>query len=115
MAKILLVDDTEEIRDLIKIILEGIGHDVTPCSNGEKALEILERNNFDLMLSDYVMPGITGLELISKVHKKYPEVATIIMSSTLRRNDELPCPILRKPNDIKISIIDNAINTALKR
>ena len=114
MAKILVVDDTYEILKLVTAQLEHFGHNVIPCMNGHDALNILAQEHCDLLLTDHVMPGITGIELAKRVQQEYPQVAVIIMSATLAYDETLPCRILKKPDDITIDPLKAAIDESLK-
>jgi CheY-like chemotaxis protein len=60
MAKILLVDDTEMMRAMIKEILVGEGHEVIDAKDSLQALEILKHEKFDVLISDNSMPGMDG-------------------------------------------------------
>ena len=63
MAKILVVEDDVTSRDLLSQHLEGWGHHVIPTGDGVEALERAEREEFDLVVSDWMMPRMTGIEL----------------------------------------------------
>ena len=60
--KILTVDDNEEIRNIIKILLESEGYDVIEASDGETALDLID-NTIDLVILDIMMPGKSGLDV----------------------------------------------------
>ena len=66
MGKVLIVDDTKNIRLLLTTCLELRGYDVTTAENGKVALEILqkEKNNIDLIFLDVRMPGMSGTEVL---------------------------------------------------
>ena len=64
--KILVIDDEKEHRDTYRIILENRGFLVGEASSGDEALEILENEYYPLILCDYVMPGINGIEVLKK-------------------------------------------------
>lgn len=67
MAKILLAEDDQSMRDFLTVALSKAGHDVTARPDGLQALEVLQTGEkFDLLLSDIVMPGMDGIELAQK-------------------------------------------------
>ena len=72
--KILIVDDESSLRDLATEILGKHGYTVTCAESGEQALNILENEAFDLMISDVIMPGMDGHKLAAIVRKKYPSI-----------------------------------------
>src|SRR4030095_2226621 len=61
---LLLVDDEEGIRQLLREIGQREGFDVVPCASGNDALDVLRRRHVDLMLLDLQMPGINGLDVL---------------------------------------------------
>lgn len=69
MARILAVDDSRSMRDLVSGILQSEGHDVTVASDGDEALDIARENTFDLVLSDVHMPNMNGISLVSKLRR----------------------------------------------
>lgn len=69
VKRILVVDDDSDTCTLIADILEGEGYRVHPCRTGERALELLRQEQFDLILSDIRMPRITGIDLLLEVRR----------------------------------------------
>jgi len=67
MANILIVDDENRIRSILRIFLESKGHSIDEAENGITALEKLEDNEFDLVISDIRMDGMGGKELLSEI------------------------------------------------
>ncbi len=69
---VLLVDDEEDIRNASSALLLSKGCSVTVASDGDEALKILAENaaNYDLVITDFTMPGMTGVELVEKMRKK---------------------------------------------
>lgn len=79
-CRILLVDDNHATRTSTQFMLESMGHRVTSCENASEALLRLSDEKVDLLLTDYKMPGRNGFELCQDVRKRYPVLATIIMT-----------------------------------
>jgi CheY-like chemotaxis protein len=74
--KILLVDDDTFLRDMYSTKFIECGHDVTPAMHATDALRILESTkDFDLMLVDMIMPGLTGVELLVAIKSTMPDLA----------------------------------------
>ncbi len=80
MATILVIEDDEQIRSLIKQILEKEGHYVLLASEGEKGLALYKENMPDLVVTDIVMPGKEGLSTIIDLKRKNPDVKIIAIS-----------------------------------
>lgn len=83
MAKILTVDDSKVIRDLVEAVLIENGHDVTVAKDGVEGLEATRKERFDMVLSDINMPNMTGISMVSKI-RRLPgyEYTPIIMLTT---------------------------------
>lgn len=65
--KVLVVEDDPVMADLVRFHLERAGIEVAVASNGQDALDLLGRSDFDLVVTDYQMPGINGAELCQKM------------------------------------------------
>jgi CheY-like chemotaxis protein len=79
-ARILLVDDNKLGLVARKSVLEELGCHVTTASDGEEAIERFARGNFDLVITDYKMPKMDGLEFIKRVRQRSPGVPIILIS-----------------------------------
>jgi CheY-like chemotaxis protein len=64
VSRILVIDDNETVRDVIRQLLEFGGHEVSECEDGPKGLEAQRTNPFDLVIVDIQLPGISGFEVI---------------------------------------------------
>lgn len=85
-ASILVVDDEELIQDLlIRILKRGGYRNIKVASSTERASKLLETENVDLILTDIVMSGTSGIDLLSYVHQSHPDIATLVISGA---NDE---------------------------
>jgi two-component system chemotaxis response regulator CheY len=83
-GKILVVDDSEDIRFLVSSLLRSIGHDAIEAADGEKALEVLENDpQIRLVITDYDMPKMDGLELTRRIRRhECLEDLPVLMQST---------------------------------
>jgi two-component system nitrogen regulation response regulator GlnG len=80
-ARILVADDEESIRFVLRQALEAEGHEVTEATSGDEALEALRRDSFDLAFLDIRMPGPSGLELLDHIQTLGSETATVIITA----------------------------------
>ncbi len=81
--RILIVDDEKEVSSALRRTLlyaKKLNSEIITAENGEAALAQLNRNEFDLILADYRMPGMTGTEFLHKVRDKYPDIVRIIVT-----------------------------------
>jgi DNA-binding response OmpR family regulator len=80
MAKILVVDDEQSVRELLASILEGSGHEVIQATNGQTAMQLYESCGIDVVLVDLVMPEQEGLETILELRKRHADLPIIAIS-----------------------------------
>ena len=79
MPTILIIDDEYLIADILSFALEDEGFQTVVAGSGRKALEILDRERPDLIITDFMMPGMTGLELAETVKSREVHMSTPIM------------------------------------
>jgi two-component system NtrC family response regulator len=80
-ARILLVEDEADQRELVAALLAGAGYLVAPCASAEAAAAELERAPVDLVLSDWKLPGRDGLALLAEVKQRDPEIAFVMVTA----------------------------------
>lgn len=69
MKRIMIVDDEPSLRKSVRFLLEGKGFKVLEASTGSQAMELLKKEKVDLVLIDFLMPGMSGRELAEKIRK----------------------------------------------
>ena len=81
-VRLLLVDDHHEVRGTTAAVLEELGHVVTEAANGAEALAALKagESDWDLLISDYAMPELSGTELMDELRKVHPRLPCIIIT-----------------------------------
>lgn len=77
---VLVVDDEAVIRDVCEQILEGEGYAVTTAASGKEALRLVSENSFDAVVTDIMMPDISGLELLEIIKRTSLDVSTIVIT-----------------------------------
>jgi len=80
-ARILVVDDDENLRWVLKTQLEEMGYSVSTVIDGEQALAVIEKDPPALILTDLKMPGLSGLELLDRIRPDYPEMPVVIITA----------------------------------
>lgn len=80
MERILVVDDNELLCRLVCDILRTEGYHAVPAITASQALEAFESEAFDLMVTDFRMPGMSGLELARAIRERHPRFPIIVMS-----------------------------------
>ena len=78
--KILVVDDEESILKALKKDFEQEGYEVMIASSGEEAVEIIQAQHFDMVVTDLSMPGMDGIAVLTKAKKKNPDIGGIILT-----------------------------------
>lgn len=78
--KVLVVDDNQTTRQVISRFLKGHGYTVTTTADASEALERFSQEPFDLVLSDFAMPGMDGANLTQRIHSLAPQIPVVIMS-----------------------------------
>ena len=101
--RVLVVDDEETIRVLLSEIFKSQGYEAETAENGEKALQEVTNKRFDLIVTDYLMPKMDGLELTRKLKTINPSIPILVFTSNgpekeLLESGALAC--LRKPLSI---------------
>jgi class 3 adenylate cyclase len=92
-GRILVVDDIESNRDLLARRLETDGHRVTVAADGEQALEILKEQEFDLVLLDLMMPGLSGFDVLQrlKIDSELRDIPVIMISALDETDSVIRC------------------------
>jgi DNA-binding NtrC family response regulator len=79
--KVLVVDDEKNQREIYMLILEDAGYDVTTAQSGEHALRLARENKFDLVLTDYKMTGMDGVQLVAELTDIDPSIIVVMMTA----------------------------------
>jgi CheY-like chemotaxis protein len=88
MARILLIDDDEQLRNAIVKLLTYEGYDIRDTCDGNEGLRLHRENPFDLIITDLIMPGKSGLEIIEEFKNTCPDVSIVAISGVTFYGDE---------------------------
>jgi DNA-binding response OmpR family regulator len=83
MARILLVEDEPDIREMLQDALQQQHHQVDCAENATRAIELSTINSYELVIVDYVLPGMRGLDLLQKLREVNPFLRSIVMSGQI--------------------------------
>ena len=81
MAKILIVDDDQGMREMLEIMLQKEGYDVTSIGDPVKAVDLCRKKTFDMVITDLKMPKIDGIEFLKGVKDQKPETIVILITA----------------------------------
>jgi DNA-binding NtrC family response regulator len=126
MAHILVIDDNPEFRDILRAHLVANGHQVVMAENGERGLDVLERGDIDMVLTDILMPQRDGVEVLRECKKRWPALPVIAISGggwigageLLGMAERLGADqVLQKPvrRDDLIRAVDSALRENLRK
>ncbi len=108
--RILVIDDDEQMRIMLRNVIEWIGYDVLEAENGRQGMRTLRSNEVDMVITDLIMPDQEGLETIKMIKKQYGDLKIIAISGGGRIGPDAYLPaalelgadrIFSKPFDIK--------------
>nr|MBF0221168.1 response regulator [Desulfobulbaceae bacterium] len=88
MKTLLLVDDEDVIRQALSRNLQKSNYDVTSAVSGAEAVSYLQKKPYDIIVTDYLMEGINGIELMTKARELYPDIKVIVFSGYMEQNFE---------------------------
>jgi two-component system cell cycle response regulator CpdR len=111
MVRILLAEDDDSMREYLARALERTGYNVTACESGIVALERLQKESFDLLLTDIVMPELDGIELAQRAAQIYPDLRVMFITgfaAVTLQNGAMPpeAKVLSKPFHLRDLVIE---------
>ncbi len=110
--KILVVDDDHLIRDSLYELLSILGYNVECAGNGKDAIELMQKNIYDALITDHIMPGINGIELTKKIRNVGLKLLIIGISGTCNEKDFLDAGanvFINKPFTLRV--LQNALKS----
>src|SRR5262245_25789896 len=101
MARILVIDDTEEVRSYLRIVLERAGHNVVEAMDGNRGIQLFKQESADLVFCDLYMPEKEGLSTIRELRQEKPDIKIIAMSGGDPRTQVDFLPLAAKLGAVK--------------
>ncbi|MBW2166327.1 MAG: response regulator [Deltaproteobacteria bacterium] len=116
--KILIIDDNEEVLNVLYNFFRKKKYDVASASNGLDGLKLFEEDGFDLVITDLVMPNISGVAIITIVKRKYPDMPVIAITGWGEHPEALAIEshadlVFKKP--FELPELDKAITDLLSK
>ena len=115
-ARILVVEDNEDVGAFAETLLSELGHRVTRAVSGEEALELTRRQEFDVVLSDVVMPGMGGVRFAETLAREKPDLPVVLAtgySQEIVEGGSGGRPVILKP--YRLSALSEALAQAMRR
>ncbi len=122
-ARLLIVDDDKAIRSLLATVAKRAGFTVDVAKDGLEALEMLEKEAYDIAIVDLMMPRVSGYELVQRLSTIEPRPVVIVATAmtdgeTKSLDDSMVRRVIRKPFDIQAvanALIETAVQIAAER
>jgi CheY-like chemotaxis protein len=80
MAHILIIDDDDQFRTMVRQLMERNGHEVKEASGGKEGIRLYRESPTDIIITDLIMPGKDGIETIQELKKDFPDIKIIAVS-----------------------------------
>jgi PAS domain S-box-containing protein len=115
MSAVLVIDDEESIRVLLRVSLKRKGYDVLLAANGEEGIEAFEKAKPSIVITDIKMPGMDGLEVLKRIKRSDPDTRIIVVTGHGEMESAIEALQLEAADFINKPITDAALSVALKR
>ncbi|MDP2156337.1 MAG: response regulator, partial [Nitrospirota bacterium] len=79
-GSVIVVDDDPDVLKMTSLLLNKRGYSTFPCGSAGEALEVLQKNKIDVVLTDIMMPEISGIELLERIHSIDPDIPVILIT-----------------------------------
>ncbi len=107
---ILIIDDDEEICNEMKEILQDEGYLVETANDGINGLDLIKKNNYDIILQDLKLPGINGIDILKYTKKNKPDIKVIVLTGRPLIKDQLIKKNYDNDDKVLIELSDGLFN-----
>jgi CheY-like chemotaxis protein len=115
--RIILVDDNTVVRDMLIDLVASLGYAADAAESGEEALALFDQEPYDMVLTDLLMPGLTGWDVLDGVRRRDPSIPVIIITGSPvigdARASQPGVAVVKKPVDVKL--LDSLIKRMLRQ
>jgi DNA-binding response OmpR family regulator len=105
--KVLLIDDEKDFLDIIAERIRARGMDVSTTTSAEDAIHMVEEKSYDVIIMDFMMPGMNGFQTLKAIKEKKPEVQIILLTGNVLEENRIEAKklgaldVIEKPPDLK--------------
>ncbi len=105
--KVLIVDDEKDFLDIIAERIRARGMDVSTTTSAEDAIHMVEEKSYDVIIMDFMMPGMNGFQTLKAIKEKKPEVQIILLTGNVLEENRIEAKklgaldVIEKPPDLK--------------
>lgn len=121
-GRILIVEDQEKVRDMLASMVGRMGYEIRLCESALHAIDVLREDagNYDVVLSDYTMPGISGAEMATCIHEDFPGLPVVIISGYSRKRletlvEENPAIAAALPKPVDAAALSRELKKATEK
>jgi CheY-like chemotaxis protein len=111
--RLLLVDDNAVVRDMLVELVASLGYRADPAASGQEALDLFDRGAYGMVLTDLIMPGMSGWDVLTALRQRDPTIPIVIVTGSPIIGDprtyQPGVAVLKKPVDVK------TLDTMIKR
>jgi CheY-like chemotaxis protein len=115
-SKILLVDDNTVVRDMLVDLVGSLGYHADAAAGGEEALAMFDRGHYGMVLTDLLMPGMSGWDVLAALRQRDPHIPVVIVTGSPvigdPRASQPGVAVLKKPVDV--AVLDSMIKRMLQ-
>ena len=117
VPKVLLVDDNAIVRDMLVDLVTSFGCAPQAAASGREALDLFDHGHYDIVLTDLLMPGMSGWEVLEAVHERNPNMPVVIITGSPVADDPRAAKrnvaVLKKPVDV--TSLENLVKRMVER
>ena len=105
--KVLIIDDEKDFLDIIAERIHARGMDVSTTTSAEDAIHMVEEKSYDVIIMDFMMPGMNGFQTLKAIKEKKPEVQIILLTGNVLEENRIEAKklgaldVIEKPPDLK--------------
>ncbi len=116
LPRALVIDDDDLVRNIIYDLVKSFGYDADMAASGAEGLALFDRHHYDVVLTDLLMPGMTGWEVLAAVRERDSKIPVLLVTgSAVYADDVRPrqpgVMLIKKPVDLQI--LENALSRVL--